>query len=108
MKALTTATRPATCTHDGPLWCPAILDADDIEHHVHSTFAITPVIHTISPRDGQPSSVCIDIEQAHTDPRPVIVVHGTAIDETFALDDAKRIHALLGACLAAAEQAVTA
>jgi hypothetical protein len=69
--------------------------------------ASTHTIETLHPRNGQPTSWCVDIDQAHTDPRPVIIIHGTALDETLSLADAKRIHAHLGNQIAAAEQAAT-
>jgi len=88
----TTTTRPAPCPlGDSPAWCTADHYGDDAEHHAHSTAATSEVIHAVNPRDDHASSLCIDVEQTNTDPRPVIVLHGTAMDETYTLDDAERI-----------------
>ncbi len=108
MQNLTTTARPATCRL-GVSWCTTDHDGDTTGDYAHTTAETSEAIETRD-RNGLLDVLFVDLEQTDTDPEPRIVLHGTAIDETYALNDAERIarQILTQVTTARARQAVAA
>lgn len=99
------STALAGCRLGGPRWCSADHRGETTSSYAHTTADSLPTIETRDPRTGVIDITCIDIEQTETDPRPVIVLHGTAVALlVLSLADAKRLHAELGERIALAER----